>query len=528
MRMDKKKVLIIGIDGATFDIVGPLVRKGALPNIARLMDSGAHGTLKATMPVLSPVSWTSFSTGVDPGNHGIFDFLVRAEGTYDLTPAVSSRRLVKPVWKVASELGKKAVVLNVPATFPPDEVNGFMISGEPTPFHDERVVSPPGFFKDLSDKFGKDCLVPPMFKHRRVSVEDLVSSVSRWTDVALFAMQKLDWDLFTVVYTASDTVQHFFWKDRDETHPGFKKGNPNEGAIDTVFRKIDDSVGELVKAAGDGVEIVILSDHGFGPLSELVSLNKWLTEKGYLIIDEEKRKKTGGVGTFARVILSKLGVIRELPPPLTLVGVDWSKTRVYFLGVSDAVYVNLKGREPQGIVNAGKEYETLVDEVARELLNMRTPEGHKPIEAVFKGRDLYPNNPAAPDVFIKWARGFGLLKEGAPTGKFIQRLRKWNVNNWSGTHEEDGVLVMSGPSVKKSSSKEAHIIDVAPTVYHLLGIEVPKKLDGRVLKECLSDESLKRLAYADTESRQDSSGGQTSEEDAKLVAERLKSLGYLE
>ena len=140
---NKRKVLVIGVDGATFDIITPLVQSGDLPNFAKLMARGSYGELKSTMPILSPVAWTTFATGVRPGKHGIFNFLARKDNTYAVVPASSAQRRVKPVWKVAGEHDRKVIVMNVPASFPPDEVNGMMIAGDPTPFHDERRVFPP-------------------------------------------------------------------------------------------------------------------------------------------------------------------------------------------------------------------------------------------------------------------------------------------------------------------------------------------------------------------------------------------------
>lgn len=531
MLKSDNRVLIIGIDGATFEIIRPMLREGKLPNIGKLMGDGCHGELESTVPLLSPVAWTSFSTGMHPGNHGIFDFLTRKINTYEIIPASSTSRLIKPVWQVVSEMDKNVVVLNVPATFPPDDVKGFMIAGEPTPFHDERRISPKELYGELSERFGKDFLYPSRFKSKKSLLNDLIHSVELWTDIARHLLGKVNWDLFIVTFIASDTVQHYFWKDMDEKHPSYNKNSAGifKTAIYEVYRRIDKAVGELLSQMDDNTNIVILSDHGFGPLNQIVFLNEWLREKGYLVFKEGSRSNyKDSVLNLMRLVLKKFGLMDNLLPPLGLKGVDWAKTKVYFLGVSDDLFINLKGREPEGIVNPGGEYEELLDEVATGLEHMTLPGDLKPIEKVYKSNKLYPDNSHSPDLLIKCRNGFDLVKEGDPLGAF-KGLRRWGENTWSGTHADKGVLIMKGPCIRNTSIEGARIIDVAPTVYHLLGVPVPAGLDGRVLSETLEDNSLKHLNYSNIDIRQGKSSDTTyTEDDTKLVAQRLKDLGYLD
>ncbi len=530
--MKKTRVLVIGVDGATFDIILPLVKAGRMPNFEKLMGKGSHCELRSTLPILSPVAWTTFSTGVRPGKHGIFNFLARREEDYEIIPYSSKQRRIKPVWKVAGEAGRKVMVLNVPATFPPDPVNGIMIAGDPAPFFDARRVHPPEAYGKLEARFGGKFLKPaPPLRGERAFLDGLLGSVELWTEVTKQALEGGDWDLGVVVYTATDTVQHFFWSDLDPSHPlhDGKTAAGHGSAIHSVYEKIDWAAGELLKTAGGDADIVVLSDHGFGPLNRPVPLTNWLVDRGYLsYLPGRQDNRRGGILEAARFLLSRFGLIDGLPPIGMLKHVDWEKTRVYFLGVSGDLFVNLKGREPRGIVEPGAEYDDLVSRMAEELKGMRLPCGSAPVEKVFTGRDLYPGSPGAPDLLIQWARGFDVVKEGDP-GNFLKGFRSRTGNQWSGTHLENGILILSGPSIRGSGLTGADIGDVAPTVYHLLGLPVPRMTDGKVLAGALTDESRRTLAYTDMPIAEDGFPGPAfTDEDSRKIAESLKNLGYIE
>jgi predicted AlkP superfamily phosphohydrolase/phosphomutase len=529
---NRRKVLVIGVDGATFDIITPLVKSGELPNFSKLMAQGSYGELKSTMPILSPVAWTTFSTGVRPGKHGIFNFLARKDETYSVVPASSAQRRVKPVWKVAGEHDKNVIVMNVPATFPPDEVNGLMIAGDPTPFQDERRVFPPTAYAEFEKSFGSGFLKPaPPFRGEAGFLNNLLKSVDLWTNLAKQRMQQQVWDLSVVVYTATDTAQHFFWKNIDQAHPLYKEESAARfgDAIRAVYQKIDWALGELTRLAGDDASIVVLSDHGFGPLYQAVPLTEWLIAKGYMTMKEGGAgKKRGGFLHSLRYLLSRLRLTEGLPPLSVLADVDWAKTKAYFLGVSGDMYINLQGREPRGIVAPGSEYEELVDRMSRELLALTLADGSKPVAAVYKGKEVYPDSIGSPDLFIQWEKGFDLLKEGEPDS-FFQRLRSRGGNKWSGTHLEKGILLLSGSSIGHSVLPNAAIQDVAPTIYHLLGMPVPRLVDGSVLIQAFNDASSRAVTYSDADIREPGvSGGDFSDDDVRKVAESLKNLGYIE
>jgi len=501
-----------------------MVKEGKLPNMGRLMEEGYYGELESTVPILSPVAWTSFSTGVNPGRHGIFDFLTRQEDTYQIIPTFSTQRMIRPLWKVASEMGKMVAILNLPATFPLDYVNGIMIVGEPIQLQDNRRVFPPELFEELAGRFGKGFLKPTDSRSEKGLLKDLLYSVEMWTGVSRYIAERVNWDLFIVVFTAPDPAQHFFWKYIDKTHPYYDENSIYRGAIYEVYRRVDWAIGELSKLEGNDTNILILSDHGFGPLYKTIPITDWLIKNGYLLFKNRSRVgRKGNLMGMMRFALWRLGVMGPFPPIPTLDGVEWSKTKVYSFGSSNALFVNLKGREPEGIVNPGREYYELLEEVASGLKEMTLPGGLKPVDKVYKRNELYLGSSHSPDLFIQCRKGFGVAIEVKPGWE------RWTPTRWSGTHIGKGVLIMKGPDITYGRVKKARIIDVAPTIYHLLGMPVPIGLDGRVLSEALKRDSLKGLRYSSINIVEKREADITyTDEDIRLVAERLRDLGYLD
>jgi len=521
-----RKVLVIGIDGATFDVIRPLIAEGKLPHMNALMNEGAHGGLLSTIPRLSPVAWTSFSTGATPGSHGVFNFVDIKPGTEYLAPVTSVRRQIKPLWKVASEMGKKSVVLNVCGTSPPDEFDGIMISGEPSPFHDSRRVSPPEAFDKLAARFGKRFLAPPRSRSKAAFLADLLQTVDLWRDVSLFLMPTIDWDLFVITFISSDTTQHFFWKDMEGgpgSDPAFRD------AVYQVYERIDQAIGRLLEAVSNDTSVLIVSDHGFEPLYQSFSLPDWLAEKGYLVRTPNRMsRRLVSVKNLFQAMLRKAGVMGSLPPPLFLSGVDWSQTRAYDLGPAKALNVNLEGRETCGTVKPGAEYEQLVAELTSELMAMTLPDGQKPVKHVYRREDLYPKSRLSPDLLIDCVRGVGIRAGGDPMGVF-KGLRRWGVTDWSGDHAEEGIFIVRGPDVVTGPISDARIIDVAPTIYHLLGLDVPESLDGKALTQALSESSAQAVHYADIDVREaEHAETEYNEEESDKVAQRLRDLGYLD
>lgn len=533
MVKDKKnKVFVVGLDGATFDIINPMIHKGQLPNIARIMNEGSYGSLKSCIPDLSPPAWTSFMTGTHPGKHGIMDFMGQSPGSYRLNFFNASFRREKPVWTLLSETGRRVCIINVPLTYPPDRVNGFMISGMDRPDVETDFIYPSSLRAELDREIGGYVLEKAERNLKKNKIDKYVKNLFYLTqnrlNVARYLMKKDDWDLFVIVFDSTDRVQHNFWKYMDPRHPGYnEKDNKRYGNIifDT-YKDMDCKIGKLTENLPENSTLVILSDHGFGPLYKGVRLNKWLELNSCLSKISIRR-------TF-----KKLMGLRCKRKGLEMIAhIDMNKTKVYPLGVYGHLCINLKGRQPQGIVEPGKEYEELRDGLIIKLKSLKDPATDAPvIETVFKREDVYSVfNESTPDILISWAGGYSFIGESVLCllGIKSQEDSIFTMHRWSGNHRPDGILIIKGKGIKANCEiNGAEIVDIAPTVLALLSEGIPNNMDGKVLQEVftetfLSSNPIKHREVVGTKEEKFYERAYTEEDNAK-IGKKLRDLGYIE
>ena len=250
--MKRPKVLIIGIDGATPDLIIPWCKQGKLPNICGLMDTSIYGNLESTVPPITPAAWTSFLTGQNPGKHGIFDFMEREPHSYNFRYINSKARKSPSLWKILSNEGYKVGVLNVPMTYPPEEINGFLISGLDAP-DEERAVFPEELFYDLEKNVGGFQLDIRHLGNMRNDIQrlaflDEVKDVEEQrVRVLLYLQKKYQCDFLMIVFNATDQVQHHFWHYMDTSHPKYDPLGSEKfaDAIYDIYNKVDELIGQL-------------------------------------------------------------------------------------------------------------------------------------------------------------------------------------------------------------------------------------------------------------------------------------------
>jgi predicted AlkP superfamily phosphohydrolase/phosphomutase len=573
------KVLVIGLDGVTFDLLGPWIEAGELPNLQRLMHQGAWGKLRSTLPPISSSSWSSFVTGVNPGKHGLVDFVApsykRSPGAdgYKVTMVNATSRRTRALWNWLNDAGYKVGLVGIPTTYPPEPVDGFMISGFLAPGPDSEWAYPSELKQELLDTLGEFQLSPnERFRStRRLDrfLEDLTASVQNRTEAALYLMRSKPWDLFTVVYWDTDMVQHETWRLLDPTHP---RHDPDEAAahkeqILNFHRKVDADVGRLlaeVRSEDNDPDsdtlVVVMSDHGFGPVHSFFLTNNWLVNLGLL-------KFKQGPGTAFKRLLFRLGytplrmfrIVKALGLArlrkqvrfqqkaglvnrlfLSFDDVDWSRTQAFSIGSFGQIYINLAGAHPQGIVQPGPEYEDLREKIAREALALHDPCSGKPlVERVYRREEVYSGPYAAqtPDLIVQ-PRGWEYMAFGHAdfgSNKLVEPI-----TGLSGHHRLDGVVMLAGAGIKPDAQLEnASIMDLAPTILHAMGVALPHDLDGRVLSEAFDDASpaarpivyRKRddpgaSIYKDGTSAEGPSAGELSEEEMAEMQEKLRGWGY--
>jgi predicted AlkP superfamily phosphohydrolase/phosphomutase len=566
-----KKLLIIGLDGATFDLIGPWVQEGKLPALASLMAQGAHGELTSTIPPMSAQAWTSFMTGYNIGKHGLVDFVMRQPDSYGLQIVNAKSRDGATLWGLLSERGSRVRVLNVPMTYPPEEVNGSLVSGMDAPSLDSPFTFPPSLRERLLEAVpgyviesgGQNYLQG----HRRQPERyiSMILDVARARlDATRLLINEGPWDLLMTVFRLTDTVQHWFWKDMDPQHPFHDPADARWGdTIERIYRYADECIAALLQACGDDTAVMVVSDHGFGPVGDrVVYLNTWLQQQGFLNF---QGAPGGGVPQlFVRRVVWPVwrALKRHLPTPakrwlkktfprlerrfpsmLALSGIDWPKTRAYAFEVRPGIWTNLKGREPAGTVEPGEEYEALRDEITRRLYEWRDPiDGEAVVTQVWKREELYhgPHLDRIPDLLLELRRpgGYGyVLQHGNLSDRqrpidrvtaeaFSQSLRP------NAGHTLNGICLIKGapvlPGVRLSG---ANIIDMAPTALYLMGEPIPDDMDGRVLSEAIDPDWLAahppRYSTGQATVR-DLDVPTYASEESEQVEERLRGLGYLD
>lgn len=552
----RTRCLVIGLDGASPDLIRTFGVSGRLPNLSRLIAMGSFGTLESTMPPMSPSAWTSFMTGKNPGKHGVFDFTQRLTGTY--RTHITSRSDQSTLWGLLSQQGRKVAVFNVPQTYPVEPVNGIMVTGLGTPVG-RPFTHPPELEADLVRQgYRVDSSV-----HFRVGAEHEFLQASfdtarRNVDLIVTHLQALDWDLAVVVLRLTDEVPHFFWKYMDRTHPAYEANAEFADAVAQCYGLADELTGHLTSAAGDAT-VVVMSDHGFGPLYRDVYLNEWLRQAGFLNLRprpiglaalNRAMRRAGFTRSHIGHLMSQVGLSRlrgalraTLGKRATLIPndsrerlseiVDWRATLAYSMGYIGQVFINLAGREPQGIVQPA-EYDRVVSEVAHSLMQMPDPHDGRPIvDRVLRRSEVYegPFVKDAPDLFVVM-RGFSYITresyEWPSGGQYVVSPSTLECAD----HRPEGVLIMAGPGAARSKSYRAgaRIIDVAPTILHLMGCPVPTDMDGHVLSEWLKSGFTERdVKYTAAQELSYVRKADTlSLEDEASILKRLRDLGYVE
>jgi predicted AlkP superfamily phosphohydrolase/phosphomutase len=558
-----KKVLFIGLDGATFDLLDPLMNQGLMPRLAQFISEGVRGPLETTIPPITPTAWVSWMTGKNPGKHGVFEFLLRRKGSGELpdTPVSSRSRDGLPFWDLLGQMGKHAIVTNMPCTYPPMMVNGLMISDFLTPRGRRDFTHPAGLLEEVESKFGPyELYITEVYTPGNVDkiLDQLFTEIEYKTRVNRYLMEQYDWDVFATHYWSADRFQHELWHLLDESHPFFdrKEHDAHINRIHDYWRAVDSMFGELFDAAGDQTTVYIGSDHGFGPIKKFLCFNVWLIQEGLLVLKRDamtlfKRGlfKLGLTPDLAYRSAMKMGLAHlrlsvgvtnrsklmtlANAMMLSLEDVDWSRTVAFSKGNYGQIFINLKGREANGIIEPGSQYESTMRKITDKLRALTEPESGQPlIGPIWRREDLYtgPHSEESPDLQFLPAdmsnKPLGTLD--LTSNKFITP-----VYGNSGDHRMHGILIGRGPELRRGARiEDARIIDYAPTILHSFGVEVPSDMDGRVLEEMFTAEymSANPVRMSEATGLDYNAPGKSpvmTEEESEEIRARLRGLGYL-
>jgi predicted AlkP superfamily phosphohydrolase/phosphomutase len=532
-----------------------------MPRLSDFIRNGVRGPLETTIPPITPTAWVSWMTGKNPGKHGIFEFLLRRKGSSALPdmPVSARARDGLPFWDILASVGKRAIVTNVPCTYPPAISNGVMVSDFLTPRGRRDFTFPETLIDEIEARFGPYQLyITEVYAPGKVDniLNQLFDELEYKTKVNLYLMEHYGWDVLATHYWSTDRFQHELWHLLDETHPFFdrKEHAAHINRIHEYWNAVDETIGKLCDAAGEDTTVYMGSDHGFGPIKRFLCFNVWLINEGLLVLKSDaltrlKRAifrmgltpdlayrsamKMGlahlrlSVGVTNRSKLMKLANALML----SLEDVDWSRTRAFSKGNYGQIFINLRGREASGIVEPGADYERILNDVINRLRRLTDPESGQPlIGPIWRREDLYtgPHTDESPDIQFLPSdmanKPLGTLD--LTSNKFITP-----VYGNSGDHRMHGVMMGRGPGLRRGIEVTgARIIDYAPTILHTFGVEVPSDMDGRVLEDIFTEEYIAhnpvRISKAADTAAPEIIGAMTDEESDE-IRERLRGWGYL-
>ena len=536
------RVLLLGLDGMTFDVLQPAFEAGHMNNLNKLLAGGASGVLKSTVPPYTPPGWTSIFTGVNPGRHGIFGFALgniqRPGGLVRL-----DRVQAPAIWNAANAQGRSIGLFNIPMTYPPPPVDGFAVAGMLTPEEGGSTPSnfthPEGLARWIDDRTGGyriDIEVDYEQDWRSTAIIDRLSHNLAAKRIALNALleDRADVPMLFAVLEAPDRLMHVHYKYIDPRYEHFASADaaPIRKRVWEFFDEMDAVIGELVAWAGADGFVITMSDHGFQGKQKSVNVNYLLNQWGLLTL--------GGAGAVVgsgSVRRTAQRVKRLMPKgarkrfkSVAHASINWSRTKAFSAPIpQQGIYVNLEGREPHGIVN-DTDYESVRDEIIDRFSSLVDPDDGRPVvDHVFKREEVMqgPAAEGAPDLFPVCREYSYELSDGlyslAPFTDYRPLPR--------GFHHMDGIFGISGPGVDVREDLQASLYDITPTALYLAGLDqIPS--DGKVLTELLPEDMVRQRPPAVWTGTMGLAGegaeaSPYSPEDEAKIEESLRNLGYL-
>ncbi len=545
--MPRRKILIVGLDGATFTVLSPLVKRKHLPNIQRMLENGASGTLQSTIPPVTAPAWLALATGMRPERTGVYDFVLRRDADYHLRSASSSSFRGRAIWDHLSEQDLTVALLNYPLLRPPYPVNGIMAAGIGAIPGEEFTY--PASLKDEFQKILGDHyeitlpLEEARYEDPALLLADLYRVLDKQVKVAEHLLRKREWDMFWVVLSMTDWIQHCLWHHIDKNHP-LHEGKKSEliaQDFEAFWIKVDEVVGKLSEIAGPETNVMIISDHGGGPHNQVFKLNAWLEREGYLV-----RRSTGvsnrlrqSIYRSVQTIALKASRFKILPSAFYNLGrrsvekvkvdvsdqIDLDKTVALDPGHTvplGGIYINDR------VITDPTERELVAGEIIRKLKAWGAEHG---VSVEAWQPDLGVTGEAlsnAPDIIVgmnNWACEMikdsfdGPLLENRPYSARI-----------TGSHRQEGVFISSGPDINALRLEDVSIYDFAPTLFYMFNEAIPYYVDGRVLMEMfdpafLANHPVKKEGAPAGKSHERTDNYDENEEDA--IKKQLQDLGYM-
>jgi len=492
--------VIFGVDGLTFRILHPMMERGELPNFQRLKQEGCEGVLESKYPPLTPPAWISLSTGLRPAGHGVYDFWeyedeeLPEQGTTRKARVQTHRKGGKAIWNILSEYGKRVLVLNVPMTYPPEPVNGIMISGYMTPSSEVNFTYPSDFKEELLHIVPNYEIDLDLSKIYTGNVDErkdrLINATLRMTKERIklldYLLAKQSWDFCYVAFVGPDRLQHPLWKNiiAMEQH------------ATAYYRLLDAALGKMLDQLGPDDSLFVVSDHGFQGATTVFDINEYLHSKGLLVLSSSHERKVEQASRHSSLKyrlkqMGLLSLVRRVKKSLTSVGIvgtplvatdkpqltdiDWKQTLAYVPSYSGY------GGGFADVFLSDKLGADRLAELCADLKRLVHPKTGRPLVDALYTTEVYGTGsfaPREPHLII-------LPTDGITFRMNLGNRRFWDeASKMRGTHQKDGVLYAYGKRIKPGfQAPNAEIYDLVPTVLQSMGLPLPHAFDGRVLHE---------------------------------------------
>jgi predicted AlkP superfamily phosphohydrolase/phosphomutase len=561
---DDKRLLIIGLDGGTWTVLEPWLQDGTLPHLAQLRANGCWGELRSTFPPLTAPAWSSFLTGKNPGKHSVFHFL-DVDEIADRSAAaphkiVDGRSIQSAtLWDIVGHHGLRAGVINVPMSYPPRPINGFLVTCLLTPPQAPFFTFPPELAQRLTDyEIDLDRFIDQKpfargeegkkqkraVKPDQQLIAEFDAMEEKRAQAALSLMAAEPWDVFMVVFTATDRMGHYLWPwHRAVDLDGTPEGQQLHEGIRCLYQRLDASIGALVAAAGPNTSVIIMSDHGMGPAySKNTHWNNWLYKQGYVQIKQESARTPDGWLLRLGISRDKLrGLARRIPGLTSSRLMQRAKnapTATIDFACSQAYYVALYNPVGGIWINAeGEAKETLCNTLMAAVQEVTDPETGEPIvRQVFRREAYYTGSYAhqMPDLILVMHPEYGSSDRLSNYSSIV--TDRPSISD-PGAHHLEGIFVAHGLPITANPHPlpNLHIEDIAPTALHLLGLPIPDDMDGRVLSEILTPawQTEHPIVMGEPVERWPSDAAaipldNIAPAENEDVIERLRALGYLD
>lgn len=544
------KTLVLGIDSGCWGYIDPLLEAGRMPNLAALIARGVRGVLESTLPPITPVAFSSFITGVNPGKHGVFDWSVRRQdGGLQMVNAAALR--MAPFWTYLNQAGIHVGLFNIPVTYPPGPIDGFIVCGIPVPRGAGRFTFPAEILDRIEMWSGPyQVEVPRALLKEGIDpyLEAWLGQEARQTDLAIRLMEEYEVDVLVLNYAALDRINHFA---------------PAMEQVERVLENVDAQIGRFAARYPDA-NFILMSDHGSRRVHSAFLLGRWLVQHGYAVYGEHSLdiprreinfalsrylRAKGMDGARERVARNLLrlalaalpsvlrrpiweAMYRAVPEALEYrfsERLDWARTRAFATSNSGLLWIDRDGRNGGGRMGP-QAYEALRDRLIRDLLDVRDPtSGQAVFSRIYRREEVY-HGPAAcwgPDIVLDhYSSPCDLVVDNHP-GSFCFVDRR----NRFGDHVREGILVLTGPAFSDRADTEirASILDLPATLLHIYGVPVPREWDGQVLLDLLAEPLAEREVVrveAAALAAGEQGEGYSPDEEAQVM-DHLRGLGYL-